>query len=661
MPLRPLELRETVSLDDWQVEARDAWRLAKHPERGTRHGILQAVTGTGKSIAAMACMVDASREAPELRFAIVVPGQELARQWKRELLEVLDLAPSEIGLRMTGESGSLRSCRIVVYVVNSARTHLAKDASGLPVMLVVDECHRTATAENRKIFETTTRFRLGLSATADRARDTDEAGIKLPLEQQVHARALGPSFYRMTVADAERRGILPPFQLVHHGITLSPDESAQYEAISRRLRTAQQEMEQLGVNMGMLTQAASGKGARWNPRQIEAARRVHALILERKHFLYLRPERNRVAGLLLAEAFRAAGQAGQDLQAILFNERIRPSTPKAQAADDAEPVDDVADDEDDTPEEAPTLPAEGADALYARLIDLHRAGGLAIGGTSAQVIRLHHSAHPDPEAIRAMKHARVDDPARPRVLVSVKGATEGIDLPNADLGMIVASTSSVLQRIQTLGRILRPRRVKGEGNRLYRREEYAKHPLKTLHVLYVKGTVDEEIYHGTDWDQLLGRERNLWRVWPFGEEAGVDDVAPPTPPMSEEEAWAWVQAQRAAGKEFPMLWPSRVPEAQEIRFSGNAIRVQKGGPVVHNSAAIEALVTRAAARLKLDEVRDLRSVMHVSLKHRLLLKRLAPGLVPGVAAVDPRTGTPLRGLYLVLGVLDELPRVAPPA
>jgi hypothetical protein len=75
--------------------------------------------------------------------------------------------------------------------------------------------------------------------------------------------------------------------------------------------------------------------------------------------------------------------------------------------------------------------------------------GLDTAMANAAKIRLHHSAHPDPEAIRAMKHARADDPSRPRVLVSVKGATEGIDLPNADLGMIVASTSSVLQRIQT--------------------------------------------------------------------------------------------------------------------------------------------------------------------------------------------------------------------
>ena len=72
-----------------------------------------------------------------------------------------------------------------------------------------------------------------------------------------------------------------------------------------------------------------------------------------------------------------------------------------------------------------------------------------------------------PEAALALEHsdlpaaARRDALARFRsgevnVLVSVKSLVEGIDVPDADVGVSVASSSSVRQRIQTLGRGVTP-------------------------------------------------------------------------------------------------------------------------------------------------------------------------------------------------------------
>ena len=42
------------------------------------------------------------------------------------------------------------------------------------------------------------------------------------------------------------------------------------------------------------------------------------------------------------------------------------------------------------------------------------------------------------------------------VLVACRALDEGIDVPRADFGIISASTSSIRQRIQRLGRVLRP-------------------------------------------------------------------------------------------------------------------------------------------------------------------------------------------------------------
>src|SRR5262249_51105782 len=86
-----------------------------------------------------------------------------------------------------------------------------------------------------------------------------------------------------------------------------------------------------------------------------------------------------------------------------------------------------------------------------------------------------------------------------QVLVSARSLVEGFDVPAADVGIIVASSSSVRQRIQTLGRILRKSRDRQGG---------AKEAV--LHVLYMAGTVDELIYEKTDWDDVIGAERNTY-------------------------------------------------------------------------------------------------------------------------------------------------------
>ena len=91
------------------------------------------------------------------------------------------------------------------------------------------------------------------------------------------------------------------------------------------------------------------------------------------------------------------------------------------------------------------------------------------------------------------------------VLVSVKSLVEGIDVPDADVGVSVASSSSVRQRIQTLGRVLR-RRFDGGVKQA------------EMHVVYVHDTVDEAIYGKEDWSDLTGAEANRYWLWPLDPE-----------------------------------------------------------------------------------------------------------------------------------------------
>jgi hypothetical protein len=112
------------------------------------------------------------------------------------------------------------------------------------------------------------------------------------------------------------------------------------------------------------------------------------------------------------------------------------------------------------------------------------------------------------------------------VLVSARSLIEGFDVPAADIGIVVASSSSVRQRIQTLGRILRKPRSKTGG---------AKEAV--LHVLYMAGTVDELIYEKNDWNAVIGAERNTYYQFdPLGDLAPMQLSAPPRVPAPEEGA-----------------------------------------------------------------------------------------------------------------------------
>src|SRR5207245_1937125 len=60
-----------------------------------------------------------------------------------------------------------------------------------------------------------------------------------------------------------------------------------------------------------------------------------------------------------------------------------------------------------------------------------------------------------------------------QIIVSARSLIEGFNVPSADLGIIVAASSSVRQRVQTLGRLLR---------KSYTNDGLEKHA--TLYVLY---------------------------------------------------------------------------------------------------------------------------------------------------------------------------------
>src|SRR5262249_45245993 len=140
-------------------------------------------------------------------------------------------------------------------------------------------------------------------------------------------------------------------------------------------------------------------------------------------------------------------------------------------------------------------------------------------------VGLEHSRLPDAAREGALRDFR--DGTAP-VLVSVKSLVEGIDVPDADVGVSAAASASVRQRVQSLGRVLRRRF-----------DDSAVHKMAEMHLVYVAETVDELIYSKEDWGDITGESVNRYWKWPTDPAAQPVqlDGPPATPKPTEEAEW----------------------------------------------------------------------------------------------------------------------------
>ncbi|MBC9820512.1 DEAD/DEAH box helicase [Terrabacter sp. MAHUQ-38] len=520
-------------LHPWQRDAVRAWVAGtdQTPYRGT----FEIVTGGGKTLIALACLAEASRRDNDLRAAIVVPTEALARQWRDNIVARTSLTEADVGLLGAGGKATFKTARVVVAVLNTASSKLpALAASAGPLMLIVDECHRAGAPKFRKVLDTPAVYRLGLSATPDREELNDE-GELLTYDEQAVGQALGSIVYRFTLKDARLSGWLPEFTLHHHGVALSPDEQRRYDAVSRRVDEAGDELRSMGIETARARSLASSRheaGA--------VARRWVQLTAQRKDLLYRAHERQRVARQIVEEVFAD----GERHRVILFHERV---------------------------DEAVRLFEELREELTAAELD---------HGILAPVrVELEHSKLADKRRRAAL--AAFSSGEAP-VLVSVKSLVEGIDVPEADTGVSVASTSSVRQRVQALGRVLR-RVVDDDGAS----------KSSTMHLIYVEGTVDDLIYAKADWSDLTGEDANRYWKWRFESAIAEPQEAPPRTPLpTEEQVWA------ALGERMPedvIPWPG-VLTGQEYSVKTNGVVNNAFGSQIVNPQDVAEMVARVRGR-----------------------------------------------------------------
>lgn len=459
-------LTKGVEPYDWQQKCIENW-FANNGK-----GTVKVVTGGGKTLLALAIAqrVQNTKDS-DLRLAIVVPTIVLMHQWYDALLEHGNLPKEAIGrLGDNYKDGFEDGRRILITVLASARTQLSRVVKrakvGRNLMLVADECHRAGAKEMSHVFKTPRRWSLGLSATPER-EDDDDAGYNESLVGQ----EVGPIIYEFNLADALREGLVPKFTINHYGLPMTPAERTKYEALSRSITDS---MSKLRNHRD--ARSSGGDFFAWarsvatrNKGEIGAiAMRFVADTSKRRELLNHMGARHDAVQKLIEQEFAL----NKDARVILFHESINEVM-----------------------------------HLYLRLRDL-----------GFPVIAEHSEL---PSSIR---ETGLDLFRRgtAQIIVSARSLIEGFNVPAVDVGIIVASSGSVRQRIQSLGRVLRRHRGKDGEEKT-----------SCIHVLYADASSEEHIYGKVSWDETTGVEQNRYWLWDVHKDP-VEQDGPPQRPLPNE-------------------------------------------------------------------------------------------------------------------------------
>lgn len=382
----PEDVRATVhaearTLYRWQLDALASWL------RCGRRGVIEAVTGSGKTDVAIAAAADALRRD---RFVlVVVPSRVLMEQWHGRLTAALPGA--RIG--RLGDSGKDRpaSCDVLIATRHSAAAYLPVPPEG-GGLLIADECHGLGGVTLRRAMLRQYDERLGLTATLERS-DGGVAELLLPY--------FGGICHRYGFEQAIEDGVCAPPRVALVGVELTADERSEYAATEQQLVSARQHLRQLhGMPVepfGDFLAAVAHLAERDAGTDGRAAREYLDAFSKRRDIVARSTGKYELLGELAGAIREAHG-------ALVFTETVR-----------------------------------AANHAINRL-DPHVSIDLITGSTARRQRR---------EILDDLRVRRLDAVAAPRVL------DEGVDVPDANLGIVMSASRTRRQMIQRMGRVLR--------------------------------------------------------------------------------------------------------------------------------------------------------------------------------------------------------------
>jgi len=376
-------------------------------------GVIEAVTGAGKTRLALAAI--ASEVARGGKAVAIVPTTDLQGQWHGEINRHLIRGAglrAKVGLLGDGQQATLASCDILVATVQSACKYQL-EPPGTVGLLIADEVHHYGAERWSQALEEGFDRRLGLTATYER----DDEGVEGILEPY-----FGSFRYQLGYREALDDDVIAHFKIAFIGVRFGGAELRDYEEQDEKARKKRS----LLVNQYGLTPEPFGvfmrEVARLSKSGDDGAKQaglyLSAFSKRRQLLAKAQGKFDMIANLV--PAIRAADRT------ILFSQT-------KEAAEEA--------------------------------VDIIESGGLSGGVVHAMLERSERR-----DVFDAFREGDFNLIAAPKLL------DEGIDVPDADLAIVLASSRSRRQMIQRMGRVVRK---KSDGR------------MARLAVLYVEGTSED--------------------------------------------------------------------------------------------------------------------------------------------------------------------------
>ena len=163
---RDLETGDDLPVD-LELDLREYQQQWRSRFLETQSGVLVGPPGSGKTVATMGILA-----AVEGETLILVPGRELAAQWRDELLAHTTLTDDQVGEYHGGEK-QVRPVTIATYQTAGMDRHRQLFDSREWGLIVYDEVHHIPSTVYRRSADLQTRHRLGLSSTPVREDDRE--------------------------------------------------------------------------------------------------------------------------------------------------------------------------------------------------------------------------------------------------------------------------------------------------------------------------------------------------------------------------------------------------------------------------------------------------------------------------------------------------------
>ena len=430
-------------------------------------GILEMATATGKTVAGIAAIAYLCGDLPErteqipstddAKILVVAHSNAILKQWEREIQEKLGLPMPERTDSQLPDKLHFATGKVEFYTAQSLLPRYERDLEDEYDLVIYDEVHHYSNVKGfgKAITRPNYKAAIGLSATIG-----DDDGPKRRQLEDV----LAPVVYSYGLQDAIADSIIPEFEWTVHPTALDPHEQGEWTKTTESITNiflaikaspeTRRTLEQLSVpfsemeDLGDFIQAFQAAGIERSGTVPDSWQRLQAAIQSRNWIRHRsRPKLN--DALRLAKEYLIASD--QQVKIVIFSMDIASA-------------DKIADE---------------------------------LQSVSDNVFKAHSKLASSSRKNTRLVQQNIDGFAKAQsgVLVSPRLLDEGIDVPDAEVGINVAGTKTQLQLVQRMGRILRK-----HGDK----KPHFHHYISVPDDEYLEGLDSKEYTQELNWVQELG-------------------------------------------------------------------------------------------------------------------------------------------------------------